>query len=364
MRTLSEFDQEDRKRKLLQAVIHEYIKTGKPVGSAHLAKLDRLDLSPATLRNVMAELEEEGFLSHPHTSAGRVPTDKAYRFYVDTIMEVQRLAQMEEERLRKDYDARLREVGGLMSSTSRTLSVLSKYTGFIWAPGLERATLQHVELIPLDPKRVLAVLVSDSGMVKHRQVSFDRPVPVEFLADLRRLLNEELRGKPFSEAREAFLDSVERITRRQLDLTELARRLAKEAFSVAEDGDLYLEGAGALLSLPDFQSQEDLRSLAHLLDGKNHFSEMISKEMDASSGKPKGVVVRIGSENKNPELQNLSLVSSSYTVNGRQVGVLGILGPRRMEYSRMVAVVDAVSRMVSQAMERMIGHERNQDPGK
>lgn len=361
MRTLSEFEQEDRKRKLLQAVIHEYIKTGKPVGSAHLATSYKLDLSPATLRNIMAELEEEEFLSHPHTSAGRVPTDKAYRFYVDTIMEVQRLAQMEEDRLRKDYEARLKEISGLMLSTSRTLSVMSKYTGFVWTPGLEKSRLQHVELIPLDPRRMLAVLVSDSGVVKHRQVSFDTPVPTEFLNDLKSLLNQELRGKPFSEARETFLEHVDRITRRQLDLVELAKRLAKDAFTLGnEEGDLYMEGAGSLLSLPDFQNQEDIRSLVQLLDGRNHLGDLLSRQMEGppSAGKTKGVTVRIGSENKNPELQNLSLVSSSYTVNGRQVGVLGILGPRRMEYSRMVAVVDAVSRMVSQALERMTGHER------
>lgn len=360
MRSLSEFEQEDRKRKLLQAVIHEYIKTGKPVGSAHLASSYKLDLSPATLRNIMAELEEEEFLSHPHTSAGRVPTDKAYRFYVDTIMEVQRLAQMEEERLRKDYDARLREIGGLMLSTSRTLSVLSKYSGFVWTPGLDKSRLQHVELIPLDPRRVLAILVSDSGMVKHRQVAFDTPVPPAFLNDLKALLNEELCGHPFSEARDTFLEHVESITRRQLDLMEVAKRLAKDAFALGgEEGDLYMEGAGSLLSLPDFQNQEDIRSLVHLLDGKNHLGDLLAKQMDDPAGTAKGVTVRIGSENKNPELQNLSLVSSSYTVNGRQVGVLGILGPRRMEYSRMVAVVDAVSRLVSQALERMTGHERD-----
>jgi heat-inducible transcriptional repressor len=360
MRTLSEFEQEDRKRKLLQAVIHEYIKTGKPVGSAHLASGARLDLSPATLRNIMAELEEEGFLSHPHTSAGRVPTDKAYRFYVDTIMEVQRLAQLEEDRLRKDYEARLREIEGLMLNTSRTLSVLSKYTGFVWTPGLEKARLQHVELIPLDPRRVLAVLVSDSGMVKHRQVAFDRPAPLEFLNDLKQLLNQELRGKPFSEAKETFLEHVDRITQRQRDLMDLARRLAGEAFDMGEEREFYVEGAGALLSLPDFQSQEDIRSLVSLLDGRNNLGDLLAKEV----GDKSGVTVRIGSENKNPELQNLSLVSSSYTVNGRQVGLLGILGPRRMEYSRMVAVVDAVSRMVGQALERLSGHERDEHPGK
>ena len=354
MRILSEFDQEDRKRKLLQAVIHEYIKTGKPVGSAHLASGYRLDLSPATLRNVMSELEEEGFLSHPHTSAGRVPTDKAYRFYVDAIMDVQHLARLEEERLDREYKARMQEIQDLMLSTSKTLSALSKYTGFVWTPGMEKARLQHVELIPLEPRRILAVLVSDTGMVKHRSVSFDSPVPPAFLGDLRTLLNEDLRGKPFSEARDTLMDHVDRITQRHMDLMEMARRLAREAFSTNE-GDFYLEGAGSLFSLPDFQNQEEMRSLVHLLDEKTHLGEMLSKEMGetAPGGKSKGVMVRIGAENKSPGLRNMSVVSSSYVVNGRPVGLLGILGPKRMEYSRMVAVVDAVSRLVSQALGRM-----------
>jgi heat-inducible transcriptional repressor len=358
MRTLSESEQEDRKRKLLQAIIHEFIKTGKPVGSAHLASSYRLDLSSATLRNVMSELEEEGFLTHPHTSAGRVPTDKAYRFYVDSIMEVQRLAQMEEDRLRGDYEAKIREIEDLMLSTSKNLSVLSKYSGFVWTPGLEQAALRHIEIIPLDPRQLLAVLVSETGMVKHRTVTFDVPVPPAFVVQLRRVLNENLRGKPFSEARDALLDQVERFTQRQMDLMDMARRLAKEAFTTSDDGSLYLEGAGSLLSLPDFQSQEEIRSLVHLLDEKHHLGELLAKEA-AQTSKKGGVSVRIGAENLNPELQNLSVVSSSYTVNGRQVGMLGILGPKRMEYSRMVALVDAVSRMVSEALERMSGDDRN-----
>src|SRR5688572_3155103 len=160
MRVLSTSEQEDRKRKLLQAVIHQYIKTGKPVGSAFIADQHRLDLSPATIRNIMAELESDGFLTHPHTSAGRVPTDKAYRFYVDSLIDLQRLAQMEEDKIRKEYEARIREIEELMLSTSKTLSVLSNFTGFVLAPGLEQSRLQHVELIPLDDRRLLAVLVS------------------------------------------------------------------------------------------------------------------------------------------------------------------------------------------------------------
>ena len=209
MRILSTTEQEERKGKLLQAIVHHYIKTGKPVGSAFVAEQGWLELSSATVRNVMADLERESYLTHPHTSAGRVPTDKAYRFYVDSLLELQRLAQMEEERIRKDYEARIREIEGLMLSTSRTLSVLSHYTGFVMSPAMDRARLRHVELIPLDDRRVLAVLVSDTGQVKHRLVVFEKPFVLERLPSLKRMLNEQLQGRPLAEAREALLAHID-----------------------------------------------------------------------------------------------------------------------------------------------------------
>ncbi len=357
MRTLSPSEQEERKRRLLQAIIHQYIKTAKPVGSAFLAEEYRLDLSPATIRNAMAELESEGYLTHPHTSAGRVPTDKAYRFYVDSLIELQRLAQMEEERIRQEYEARVREIEQLMLSTSKTLSVLSHYTGFVMAPPLEQARLRHLELVPLDGHRVLVVLVSDSGLVKHRVVDFEDPVPSDLIPSLARLLNEHLRGRLFQEVRETLLDHVEAFRHRQMQMLEMAKRISRQAFDIADEGELYLEGKGNILALPDFQDHEQLRSLVNLFDEKRRLGELIVQDLSegAAAGKWPGVKVKIGAENKFPDLKNLSLISSTYTIGDRRVGVLGIIGPKRMEYSRMISLVGYVAKVVSNVMNKLVG---------
>ncbi len=357
MRTLSTIEQEERKRRLLQAVIHQHIKTGKPVGSAFIAGRKELDLSPATIRNIMGELEREGFLTHPHTSAGRVPTDKAYRFYVDSLVELQHLAIKEEERIRREHEARVREVEELMLSTSKTLSVLSNFTGFVTSPGIDQSRLQHMELIPLDERRLLAVLVSDAGVVKHRQVTFDGPYPRELLEPLERMLNDRLRGQPFGRVRETLLDHIEALHQRQIDLMEFARHVTEEAFASGDVGDIYLEGAGNILSLPDFSGQEDLRQLVHLLDEKRALGDLIREDMaePGVSARFPGVRVKIGSENRSPDLKNLSLISSSYTIGARRVGVLGIIGPKRMEYSRMISLVNLMAQAVTGALNRMVG---------
>ncbi|HNI58101.1 MAG TPA: HrcA family transcriptional regulator, partial [Elusimicrobiota bacterium] len=185
-------------------------------------------------------------------------------------------------------------------------------------------------------------------------VLFDRPYPREFLEELTRLLNERLRGKPFTDVRDTLLDHIEAIHQRQMDLLDVARRITQQAFDLSTAGDLYLEGTGNILSLPDFSGQEDLRSLVHLLDEKRTLGEMIVRDMADDAPKFSGVRVKIGSENKSPDLKNLSLVSSTYTVGGRQMGVLGIIGPKRMEYSRMISLVNHVAQIVSQTLSRRL----------
>jgi heat-inducible transcriptional repressor len=340
-------------------VIHQYIKTGKPVGSAFIAAQRQLDLSPATIRNIMSELEREGFLSHPHTSAGRVPTDKAYRFYVDSLVELQRLAHAEAERIQRDSETRIREIEDLLLSTSKTLSALSHYTGFVTTPDMDQARLQHVELVPLDPRRLLAVLVSDTGVVKHRVVMFDQPYRRDDVPGLARLLHERLQGQPFAHARERLLDYIESAHQRQMDLLDLARRVSQQAFDLDDGRELFVEGAGNMLALPEFREEADLRGLGHLLDEKKTLGDLIARDLAEArpASKLSGVRVKIGSENTSPGLQNVSLVTSAYTVNGRTVGVLGILGPKRMEYSRMISLVNHVAEMVSRSMNRMLEGE-------
>lgn len=357
MRTLPLEEQEERKRKLLQAIIHQYIKTAKPVGSAYLAEQYHLDLSSATIRNVMAELESDGFLTHPHTSAGRVPTDKAYRFYVDSLVGLQRLALMEEERIRKDNEARIREIEELMLSTSKTLSVLSHYTGFVLPPQLDQTRLRHLELIPLDGQRVLVVLVADTGMVKQRLVMFEHPCSPELILSMARMLNEHLRGRLFTEVRDTLVDHIEAARHRHLEMLDLARELTQQAFDMTEEGQVYLEGASNILSLPDFQDHEEISSLVQLLDEKRSLGELLVRDLTdgAREKKCEGVRVKIGSENKDPNLKNLSLISSTYNIGDRRVGVLGIIGPKRMEYSRMINLVGLVAKTVTKVLNHLVG---------
>lgn len=355
MRSLSSFEQEDRKRKLLQAIIHEYIKTAKPVGSAFLADKYKMDLSSATIRHVMAELEAEGYLTHPHTSAGRVPTDKAYRLYVDSLVDLQRLALMEEERIRREHEERTRQIEDLMLATSKTLSALSKFSGFVISPPLDQARLRHLELIPLDGNRVLAVLVSDTGVVKHRAIQFTRHYPLELLKPLAAMLNENLRGRTFSDVRDNIKDHIEFLGQRQMDMLQMSQDITREAFQM-DQNDIYLEGAGSLLSLPDFSDYEQMRSVANLLDEKSLIGEVLTRHWsEEPRGRWRDVQVKIGAETKIPAFKNLSMVSATYKVHDRTVGVLGIIGPKRMEYSRMMGLVSFVAKSVSKVLNKLVG---------
>ncbi|MHB9154665.1 MAG: heat-inducible transcriptional repressor HrcA [Endomicrobiales bacterium] len=336
----------ERKNKILQAVIHHYIKTARPVASNVLTEDYHFDLSPATIRNLMAELEDDGFLTHPHTSAGRTPTDKGYRTYVDSLLELQRLVIGEEERVRQEYDYRIKELQDLLVQTSRVLSSLSQYSGFVLAPKLEKNRLQYLELISMGENKILVILVTHTGMVKHRIVEAD--IPRERVSELNLLLNRRLRGVALSEAKQRILEEIEESERQEHDLMSLARDLSDELFNL--DEELYIEGTSNVLTLPEFQDLEPMRCLLRLNSEKDRLIHILDEGLDRD-----GVRVVIGSEAACEDLKDLSLVSTVYKNGEVPVGVLGIIGPKRMEYPKMMALVSAVSRMMNKMLSRLGG---------
>lgn len=211
MRILPTDEHQLRKEKILQAVIHIFIKTGTPVGSTTLLENFNLSLSPATVRNVLAELEVEGFLTHPHTSAGRVPTDSGYRNYVDSIVKIQKLAEEEEQRIRHEYKRRIREVEDLMQSTTRILSSLSHCTGFAMRPVLDHEQIRRVELVPVSNTQVLGVLVSESGMVRNKMIAMPQSPQEASLRRASRFLSEKLKGLSFDQAENKILAELEKL---------------------------------------------------------------------------------------------------------------------------------------------------------
>jgi heat-inducible transcriptional repressor len=351
MRTVSSGEIEDRKQRILQAVIHLYIKTGKPVGSSAIGEAFPLSLSPASIRHVLGELEREGLLTHPHTSAGRIPTDKGYRVYVDSLAEIQRLALGEETRLREEYEIRMREIEQVMLSTSRILSTLSRCTGFILAPRLEDSLLRHLELVLLDPNRLLAILVSESGHVRHEVfISNNNSYDHELVRQLNSLLNERLRGLSFPDIRSQISLFLSDLEQHHMNTWQMVKEISNRLFTAGEETELYVDGANNILSFPEFQDSRHLNQLVHFMDTRKTLAEILTRELQGPNAGPR---VKIGRENQTPELEEFSVVSSTYAQSGRPVGVLGILGPKRMEYDKMIAIVNAVSGLLNQALDRM-----------
>jgi heat-inducible transcriptional repressor len=353
MRILNPETQENRKRKLLQAVIYQYVRTAKPVGSQVIVDKYNFGLSSATVRNLLVDLEKEGFLIQPHTSAGRVPTDKGYRFYVDSLLEIQTLASAEEERIRKEYQARSKELEGMMLSTSHMLSALSHYTGLILSPRLDKTLIRRLQLISLGGNQILVVVVSQSGLIRHRVVTLNRPISSERLTSISSVLNDKLQGLPLSEVRTQILDHIEAAEQEHAEVFSLAKDLARDAFDLnKEEHQLYVDGKENIVDFPEFNDYRQLSSLLKVVEEKNLLTSILENEM-----KKGGLTVKIGSENKRPELRGISLVSSTYKIGENAVGVLGILGPRRMEYARMISLVEGVTRIVNQMLTRY-----NEDP--
>lgn len=336
----------ERKQKILQGVIHSYIQTARPVSSKLIAEKFGLGLSPATIRNVLSELEEEGYLIQPHTSAGRIPTDKGYRYYVDSLIEIQRLTLEEEERFRCEHELHLQELEETMVQTSKMLSLVSHYTGFVLAPKLEKSTFKHLELIPVQSKRILVILITSGGLVKHRLIDVSQDISLPKLQSVAHLLNRLLQGLTLAEVRSKIFEKLEEERRTHEELLGLVRQLSFQTFDIGDE--LYLEGAANILSLPDFADYQKIRSVFQIIEEKKLFSQMLKNKVYHQGLANRGVEVFIGEENPYPELSECSVVTSTYKMDDRILGILGILGPKRMEYGRMIGLVDMVGRWLEE----------------
>lgn len=386
MRALSQLEQAEREKRVLQSVVHEYIRTGKPVGSRSVTASGFLGLSSATIRQVLAKLEQEEMITHPHTSAGRVPTDKGYRAYVDSLTEFQRLAVQEKMRIQDEYETRTREIEDLMNQVSHILSSISHYTGFVTTPKLDQNIFSSLELVPIRHGRVLVAMVTESGLDKHFVINMSLEIPREKLRKISRIVNQNCQGLTLQAVQFKMVELLGNAQREHQEMIFLAEEISREIkkFSVSE---IHLDGTSNILSLPEFSKTDELHDFFKIVDEKKMLINLLESELneedkmdplftqrsaakkhrsekekkknngDKDSALPSKnenfshIHVRIGSENRIRAMQNLSLVSSSYQLADKTVGVLGILGPKRMEYSKMIALVDYISKMVNRLLK-------------
>jgi heat-inducible transcriptional repressor len=338
-----------RDLRVLRSVIDAHISTGEPVASGAVSRRRRVDLSPASVRAVMAELERRGLLVQPHTSAGRVPTDSAYRVYVDRLMP---RTSMKQEGARRIDAALVRhrgEVTDLLGEASRQLSRFSHQVGLVLAPDIERTVIDRLEFVRLAAGRIMAILVDRSGVVQNRVVEPAEDVEQPELDRIGRYLTDELGGRTLPEVRAELLRRMseeratyDRLMRRSL---ELGRRAVDAPDS---GGDVFVEGASNLLDSPEFSDVERMRDLLRTLEEKHRLVDLLGRLLQSE-----GVQVVIGEENPVAALAGCSLVASAYGADDRVMGTVGVVGPTRMEYSKAVALVG----YLSSALSRMLTHD-------
>ena len=341
-------DFERRRNKILDTVIEEYITTASPVGSELVSRKLRSSLSPATIRNIMAELEEAGYLEQPHTSAGRVPTDRGYRFYVDAVMHIRHLGSEQLHQIETRLAVEEIEVDQLLERASSLLSELTQQAGFVVVPTVKRSTVRQIELVPLSVRKVLCVLITNEEIIASHVVEVDEPMSRDETMSLARFLNTELVGLPFSD----LLGSLERRMLAQNDsfyyLVKRSLSILQHALSIEPNERLVIEGARYVVSQPEFR--RDPRKTAQLLRGLEEEGLLLERVLQDIA--TEGVHVRIGREVQVPGLEECSTLTASFAIGEEVIGGLGVVGPKRLDYPRVRACVEGMARCVSALLNR------------
>ncbi|HXC59746.1 MAG TPA: heat-inducible transcriptional repressor HrcA [Steroidobacteraceae bacterium] len=337
----------DRAQQLLKVLIESYIREGQPVGSRSLSRDSGMNLSSATIRNVMADLEAFGFVSSPHTSAGRIPTPKGYRFFIDTLLKVQPLEAAAAEKLRREF-AGNEDSRGLVSVASQLLSNVTQLAGVVSLHTPQAASLTHIEFLPLSDRRVLAILVFDNRDVENRVVQLDRQIPIEELRRTANALNEQFRGRTVEQVRQDLIDQLsemrEKLNQGMVDTISVAQQVFVDT---PRRGDLELVVAGEtkLMGFAELGSVEKLRRLFEAFNEKREILQMLDMSLHGQ-----GVQIFIGQESGYQILDDCSVVAAPYRSDDGTVGVIGVIGPTRMAYERVIPVVDLTARLLGSAL--------------
>ncbi len=336
---------EDRQHQILMAVVCSYIATAEPVGSRTIARKYELGVSPATIRNIMADLDEMGFLIQPHTSAGRIPTDKGLRFYVNQLEQSRKaLENVETFNIEEALHTEI-ELGHLMKKTTDLLSQLSQQAGLVLAPSLKNTVCRHIDFIKLSHSQVLVIFISETGLVQKRVIALDDDISQDTLDKISKLITTELMGLSVVKIRSKLVGMLKSEKAHFDKLLNQAITLSQQFFSEnTEDSELYVGGTFNMMNQPEFSDLEKMRNLFKAFEEKRLLIHILDKCIDEDG---KEVRVIIGEEHDIEDMRDLSFVISSYSSGERTLGVVGIIGPKRMNYMQVIPLVGQTAQAVS-----------------
>ena len=340
-------DLNDREKTILRSIVQQFILTASPVGSRNITKRFDVGVSPATVRNIMSDLEESGFINHPHTSAGRIPTDKGYRYYVDALMEIQKLKNSDKGFIDKNLDQNILETDEILKIASKLLSTITKQIACVTYPTLDNGILEKIQLVILSSTRLLVVVSIKSGLVKTMTLEFDTEVESEKLHKVESLLNERLNGLTFQEIRKTFKDRLSDIGDAEKPIIRLFIDSVDRIFKDHKKEDkLLITGATNVIQQPEFDDPGKFQSVIELIEDKDIIIHIMDKRR---IGNNNNVLISIGSENEEEKFNEYSLITKEYTF-GETSGTVRIIGPKRIEYSKVVAIVSYLGDMLSEVL--------------
>ncbi len=330
---------------VLRAIVQDYIRTAEPVGSRTISRKYGFSLSAATIRTIMADLEELGYVAQPHTSAGRVPTDKGYRLYVDSLMERTALTPAEVERIEQYVAPSTSEVEDLLKEAGKLLSALSPYVAVAMAPRLTDTQFQRVEFVALTHDRVLVILVADTGLVHHKTILVEESLTQEDLDRIARYLSGLLQGRTLKGVRDLLVSQMAEEKALYDRLLAQALRLGAQALAGETEADVFVAGAARIADQPEFADIRKMKSLYAAFEDKSKLVMLLSECL-----RNEGCRIFIGSEIPVEEIRELSVVTSPYRRGSQTLGVLGVLGPTRMDYGRTLALVETTANLLSRSL--------------
>ncbi|CAM2832839.1 heat-inducible transcriptional repressor HrcA [Paenibacillus sediminis] len=340
----------ERQRMILNAIVDDYIRSAEPVGSRSISKRGDVGYSPATIRNEMADLEELGFLEQPHTSAGRIPSHKGYRYYVDHLVSLNSIKPSEIQVIKSFLTEKLNAMEQVIQHAGTVLSQMTSYTSILLGPEVFNTSLRHFQLLPLNENRAVAIIVTSTGQVENKPVSIPAGVSMSDLEKVVNILNSKLVGVPLYKLKSRLYSEIAQEMQKNVShYEEMLQLLDATLDSEQRDQKVFLSGTTNMLTQPEFKDIDKVKDILDLLEETPTLLKMMSE-----SSKSSGIQVRIGTENTHEAIANCSLITATYSLDGEAVGTIGILGPTRMEYARVISILDIISKNMSTILSRFV----------
>ena len=339
----------DRKMKILEAIINDYIQTAEPIGSRTIAKKYDLGVSSATIRNEMSDLEDMGFIIQPHASSGRIPSDKGYRLYVDRLMRRRELTDDEARYLRQVIISNINQINYMMQETARAIALLTNYATVVSEPVVKKTRVRHIQFVPVDESSFVMVLVTDSKVVKNHIISLDNSPDEETLQKLSKLVNENLRNNSLEDINNELVSRIAAQAGDNCDIVWTVMNAVADVIQAEDDVQIYTSGVKNILSFPEFSDIEKAKAMFQALEEKDMLITLLGRNNSEK------IQVVIGAENNLALLEDCSVIKANYNVGGENFGSIGIIGPKRMDYSQAVSVLSGILKHINAVIKALSG---------